>query len=329
MADGFDYLRFLFPMIPPKGAGGFGDNPLNNPFYGADRKAKDEAKFKAAQANYSPQPYRSTYEDVLGFGSPVPRSTPTAPAGTGTGDGGTPATSELDKLLEDLGISGLGGGEALPVPPMPTEDPGEGRFWDLAKDAFGNWTWVPEERKGFFDEPRDQGYDFLRKQELEERQRQFNESEKNRREDERRKLEFQRDKFQWEQEQATARLELEQKNALAQLRANPASWLEYAVAAGEQPVVQPWMQGLLTKQDRGLQVGQNIPGFNPEGGDLSSLPELLNPSAQYLSRLAPSQRSQFAGYRQARTGQTPADVDFFLGNLAPPGGRTTELTRTR
>ncbi len=48
----------------------------------------------------------------------------------------------------------------------------------------------------------------------------------------------------WQEEQlglARDELALEQKNYLAGLAAQPHSWLEYSMAAGEQPAIQPWM----------------------------------------------------------------------------------------
>lgn len=63
-----------------------------------------------------------------------------------------------------------------------------------------------------------------------------------------------------EQQQAAQ----EQQNYLAQMAAQPKSWLEYAAASGQPPVVQPWMLPLMPQQYpelAGLQAGQPVPGW--------------------------------------------------------------------
>jgi hypothetical protein len=50
---------------------------------------------------------------------------------------------------------------------------------------------------------------------------------------------------------------------------------------------------------------------------------------QFWSRMAPSARRQFEGYRRMRTGMTPADVRWQLWMGAPPGRRTPGLRRLR
>ena len=122
----------------------------------------------------------------------------------------------------------------------------------------------------------------------------------------------------WYREQQAAELEAQKQQRLAQLKAQPMSWLQYAAESGEAPVIQPWMLPL-AHEEYGFQVGQEIPGW--AGETAKGLPQLKRPSAQYAARLAPSQRQQFVGYEQARTGQTPADVEWRLQQYAPPGGR--------
>jgi hypothetical protein len=131
---------------------------------------------------------------------------------------------------------------------------------------------------------------------------------------------MQEEMINWYREQQAADLEAQKQERLAQLRANPASWLEYASLSGETPVVQPWMVPL-SPESYNMQAGQALPGWTPqsEGQSLSSLPELTKPSAQYSARIAPSARQQYYGYEQARTGATPEDVEWRLWNQAPPG----------
>ena len=69
--------------------------------------------------------------------------------------------------------------------------------------------------------------------------------------------------FQWQQQQAQMQMEADRQSRLANLRANPASWIEYNLQSGQQPTVQSWMPGLLP-QGSGLKVGDVIPGFNPQ-----------------------------------------------------------------
>ncbi len=134
---------------------------------------------------------------------------------------------------------------------------------------------------------------------------------------------------QWREQQVAAQRE----EQLANLRANPASWLEYAALAGETPVVQPWMMPL-SPGDYNLQAGQALPGWGDTGatgaqgvGGQDDLPELTTPSAQFMSRLAPSSRQQFAGYQRARTGQSGEDVNWWMRQGAPPSGANRGLTR--
>ena len=133
--------------------------------------------------------------------------------------------------------------------------------------------------------------------------------------------------IEWYQQQMQAQQEMQRQQQLAQLRANPTSWLEYASLAGETPRVQPWMMPLAPEQ-YGFQVGEGIPGYTPEGTSMN-LPELTPPSAQYLSRLAPSMRGQFVGYEKGRTGMSPEDVQFKLWSYGPPSGQNRGLQYSR
>jgi len=123
-------------------------------------------------------------------------------------------------------------------------------------------------------------------------------------------------------------LEAQKQAQLAQLRANPASWLEYASLAGETPTVQPWMLPLMPQQYGGLQVGQALPGYQAEGAKMG-LPKLTTPSRQYQARMSPSQWGQYGGYERARTGQTLSDIDWRQWQSAPPSGSFSGLSRLR
>ncbi len=122
----------------------------------------------------------------------------------------------------------------------------------------------------------------------------------------------------WQQQQWSQQQAQEQKNYLANLAAEPHSWLEYAAAAGQAPVIQPWMLPIESQQYSNLQAGQPIPGWTAT--NMQSMPQLINPSAQYLARMGPTARAQYEGYQQANLGQTPEETQWRLWNMAPPGG---------
>ncbi len=129
----------------------------------------------------------------------------------------------------------------------------------------------------------------------------------------------------WQQQQWNQQLAQEQKNYLANLAAEPHSWLEYAAAAGQAPVIQPWMLPLMP-QDYGISAGQTIPGWSPT--NMMGIPELTNPSAQYQARMGPTAQQQYYGYQQAKTGATPEQSQWNLWSMAPPSGNRG-LTQVR
>jgi hypothetical protein len=130
----------------------------------------------------------------------------------------------------------------------------------------------------------------------------------------------------WEKERFAQQQEMERQRRLAQLAAQPMSWLQYAAEAQEPAVVQPWMLPLMPQQYKELQVGQPIPGFKGIEG-MKEMPELTRPSAQYQARISPTALQQYYGYRQARTGARPEDIEFRLWSTAPPSGRYAGLSR--
>ena len=137
---------------------------------------------------------------------------------------------------------------------------------------------------------------------------------------------FQKEQFEWEQQQwqqqlemQQQQLEMQQQQHLAQLAANPMSWLQYAAEAGQQAAIQPWMMPLMSQQYPSLQAGQPIPGFKGTEG-MTGMPELTRPSAQYQARLGPTALQQYYGYQQAQQGARPEETQFRRWNEAPPGG---------
>jgi len=130
----------------------------------------------------------------------------------------------------------------------------------------------------------------------------------------------------WEKEMWEMRLAEDREQRLAQLAAEPISWLQYAALSGEEPVVQPWMLPLMQGDYPELQAGAPIPGWTVS--DMSGMPALTTPSAQYSARMGPTSEQELLGYRQARTGAQPSESDFRMWNLAPPG-RSMGLTQRR
>jgi len=132
--------------------------------------------------------------------------------------------------------------------------------------------------------------------------------------------------MQWYQQQAQMEQQEQERQYMSQLAAQPISWLQYAAYTGEQPVVQEWMKPLMPQQYES-QVGQPISGWSKESA--TGMPELTRPSAQLWSRMAPTAQEQYRGYGQARTGATPADIDWRRRASAPPGGGNRSLSWMR
>jgi len=120
----------------------------------------------------------------------------------------------------------------------------------------------------------------------------------------------------------------EQQQHLAQLRAEPASWLQYAAAAGQPAVVQPWMQPLMPQEYTQFGAGEPIPGFAGTEG-MAGMPQLTTPSRQYQARMGPTAMEQYYGYEQARTGARPEETEWRLWSQAPPAGTYGGLRYTR
>ncbi len=150
---------------------------------------------------------------------------------------------------------------------------------------------------------------------------------------------FQREQLEADRLFREQQLTGQREERLAQLAAQPISWLQHAALSGQTPVVQPWMIPLM-RPGQNLQVGQPIPGFQPglpggaieQGGFLpgtatpapvgnqfANLPELRRPSAQLFARMGPTAQQQFLGFRQARTGIPPQETLFRQRQTGPPG----------
>lgn len=126
----------------------------------------------------------------------------------------------------------------------------------------------------------------------------------------------------WRQQQ----IENEKQQRLATLAAQPKSWLEYAALSQQAPVVQPWMLPLMPQDYQKVDVGQAIPGWTAE--NMKGMPDLINPSSQFMARLTPSQRQQYYGYQQADQGMTPQDTEWRLWSQSP-AGKVGSLSYTR
>ena len=137
-------------------------------------------------------------------------------------------------------------------------------------------------------------------------------------------IEWYRQKQQAELEAAKqqylAELEAEKQQRLATLAAQPKSWLEYAALSGQAPVVQPWMLPLM-RGDYGItSAGSPIPNWSAT--DMTHMPDLIPPSAQYMARIGPTARDQLYGYEQAVHGATPDESQWRQWSMSPPGGNS-------
>ena len=228
---------------------------------------------------------------------------------------------------------------AIGIPPFPTEPPPPGFQWVFDRNFF---QWVPQRTPTAPPPQPGESEGERRRREAAARefgiteQRLFQESEATRlfREQQ---FEFQGETRRLEQEQFQQKLAGEREARLAQLAAQPISWLQHAALSGQTPVVQQWMIPLM-RPGQNLQVGQPIPGFQPgalgaqQGGfipgtstpqplgtQFSNLPELRRPSAQLFARMGPTAQQQFLGFRQARTGIPPQETLFRQRQSGPPG----------
>lgn len=130
-----------------------------------------------------------------------------------------------------------------------------------------------------------------------------------------------------EQAQYQAQLEAEKQQRLAQLAAQPKSWLEYASLNNQVPVIQPWMMPLMPQEYGINSVGTQIPGYNAQ--NMGGMPQLITPSAQLMARMGPTAQQQYYGYQQAQQGATPEESQYRLWSMAPPSGQNTGLRQVR
>ncbi len=73
--------------------------------------------------------------------------------------------------------------------------------------------------------------------------------------------EMQRQQAMWQQQYQQQQLDQQKQQSLAELRANPQSWLQYSLEAGQTPAIQPWMLPLMPQEYGQLQAGGAIPGW--------------------------------------------------------------------
>ena len=129
-------------------------------------------------------------------------------------------------------------------------------------------------------------------------------------------------------ERDAAQLEADRQQRLAQLAAQPMSWLQYAAESGQQPAIQPWMLPLMPQQYSQLQAGGAIPGYQGTAG-MTQMPELLRPSAQLQARWGPTAQQQYYGYQQAQQASMPQETQFRRWSEAPPSGSFRGLSYRR
>ncbi len=140
-------------------------------------------------------------------------------------------------------------------------------------------------------------------------------------------LTIQREENAQNQARWQAELAAQEKEQLAQLSAQPRSWLEYAALANQPPVVQPWMLPLMPQEYNMTPVGQQIPGWGQS--NMQNMPSLINPSAQLWARMGPTAQQQYQGYQQAQQGATPEETQFRLWAMGPPEGKYSGLIQRR
>ena len=153
--------------------------------------------------------------------------------------------------------------------------------------------------------------------------------------------------FRFDTEAQERQLGAQREERLAQLAAQPISWLQHAALSGKPPVVQQWMIPLM-RPGQNLQPGQPIPGDlgfgadtqqqgflpgtatpQPLGARFENLPSLRRPSAQLFARFGPTAQQQLLGFRQARTGIPPEEALFRQRQGGPPGGGGGAFTQQR
>lgn len=164
------------------------------------------------------------------------------PDGTFVNTNGEPASQEL--VVADMSGAGIGGSGDVAYR-TELQDPQTGEIFEVAYDRSGNeLSRVSTGRFGQIGGPG--GITAYQQSQIDLQQQQY---------------ELDQQQFAFQQQQAAAQLAQQQANYLADLRANPASWIEYSLASGQSPTIQPWMWGLLPEELRaGTGVGQPITG---------------------------------------------------------------------
>ena len=169
--------------------------------------------------------------------------------------------------------------EPYTMPPMPTEPAPSGYIWDYNPNT-GQWELTPGELPGGVEpitpyqqeqldldnrvlELQQQGMQAdqaYRQAQLEQQLQMFLKPYEQLTLAEQQQFGLDKEKFEWQKSQWQQQFTQEQQRHLAELAAEPISWLQYSLEAKEPAVVQPWMQPLMFGQYQGMQPGEIIPG---------------------------------------------------------------------
>ncbi len=124
----------------------------------------------------------------------------------------------------------------------------------------------------------------------------------------------------WQQQQVADQLAAQREQQLATLRAQPESWLEYNLLAGQTPAIQPWMLPLMPQQYQGVQAGGAIPGWQPP-----LVPESVT---GYINRTGANFEGEYRtdGGWISPTGELPVGYTGYIPQGAPNPRNMPALT---
>ncbi len=204
--------------------------------------------------------------------------------------------------------------EKIPTPPTPTPGPApEYTDWDTAQKALAQLLQFYGE--GYYLDPVPGGWNISGSPKGKQPISPYEQED----------LDLQRARDEWTRNYQQQQLDAQKKAQLASMAANPVSWLEYSIAAGKTPVVQPSMLPLYPQDYVGvggtpITAGQNLPGWDINAPEMSQLPALTNPSIQYWARMGPTAQDYYRGYEKMRTGTLPEETSYRIKASAPPSG---------
>ena len=145
----------------------------------------------------------------------------------------------------------------------------------------------------------------------------------------------------WAKEQVQLTLAAKRETELANLRANPQSWLESAILGGTTPAIQPWMLRFMPQDysqpntgardyvrygGQPLKAGAPLPNWRGKETNPASMLELTTPSLQSWAQMGPDAQQQYLGYERMRTGASPEEQLWKMRSTLPPGGNAPRLT---